>query len=117
LPYLAILERLLRAVAGAQAALLLDPNGEVVVQTTGSDERHRLIGAYHGIALGAARRMVERHEVGRIGQITCRYDRGTVLLTLLKDGYYLVIALASGVSPAVGLWRSAEARVALDAEL
>jgi tetratricopeptide (TPR) repeat protein len=28
LPYLAILERLLRAVAGAEAALLLDPNGK-----------------------------------------------------------------------------------------
>jgi predicted regulator of Ras-like GTPase activity (Roadblock/LC7/MglB family) len=49
-----------------------------------------LIGAYHGIALGAAQRAASRHEVGHIGQVTCRYDQGTVVLTLLKDGYYLV---------------------------
>jgi predicted regulator of Ras-like GTPase activity (Roadblock/LC7/MglB family) len=117
LPYLAILERLLQAVAGAQAALLLDPSGEVVVQAGERDFRHRLIGAYQGIALGAAQRGAERAEVGRIGQVSCRYDQGTVVLTSLKDGYYLVVSLATGVSPASGQWHSAEARLALDAEL
>lgn len=117
MPYLAILEKLLRAVIGAQAALLLDPNGEVVVQAGVKDDRHRLIGAYQGIALGAAQRTTDRLEMGRIGQVSCRYDGGSVVLTPLKDGYYLIVSLATDASLALGLWHSAEARQALDAEL
>jgi predicted regulator of Ras-like GTPase activity (Roadblock/LC7/MglB family) len=117
LPYLLILERLLRAIAGARAALLLDPNGEVVVETGAKDVKHRLIGAYQGIALTTARRAAERHDVGRISQFCCRYAFGTVALTALKDDYYLVVSLAPEASLAAGLWHSAVARDALNAEL
>jgi predicted regulator of Ras-like GTPase activity (Roadblock/LC7/MglB family) len=119
LPYLLILERLLRAVAGARAALLLDPNGEVVVDTGAKDlqHQHRLIGAYQGIALATARRALERHAVGRIDQLTCRYALGTVALTALKDDYYLVLALSPEASLGTGLYHSARAREELNAEL
>jgi predicted regulator of Ras-like GTPase activity (Roadblock/LC7/MglB family) len=116
-PYLLILERLLRAVAGARAALLLDPNGEVVVEAGTRDLRHRLIGAYQGIALAAARRAAERHDVGAISQFCGRYVGGTVALTSLKDDYYLVVLLAPEASLALGLWHSSLARDALNAEL
>jgi len=117
LPYLLILERLLAAIAGARAALLLDPNGEVVVEAGAKDVRHRLIGAYQGIALSAARRATSRHEVGSIVQFCCRYAGGAVVLTSLKDDYYLIVLLAPEASLAVGLWHSASARDALNVEL
>jgi len=116
-PYLAILEKLLRAMAGAHAALLLDANGEVVVQAGAKDVRHRLIGAYQGIAFAAARRAAERHEIGPIDQFCCRYATGTVALTALKDDYYLIVSLAPEASLAVCLWHSALAREELNVEL
>ena len=117
MPYLLILERLLRAVAGAHAALLLDPNGEVVVEAGIKDVRHRLIGAYQGIALARARQAAQRHDIGRIAHFCCRYASGTVALTALKDDYYLIVSLAPEASLAVGLWHSAAAREELNAEL
>jgi predicted regulator of Ras-like GTPase activity (Roadblock/LC7/MglB family) len=117
LPYLLILERLLRAVAGAHAALLLDAYGEVVVEAGAKDLRHRLIGAYQGIAFATARRAAERHEIGPIDQFCCRYTLGTIALTVLKDDYYLIVSLAPEASLAVSLWHSARARDELNAEL
>ena len=117
MPYLLILERLLRVLVGAHAALLLDAYGEVVVEAGAKDLRHRLIGAYQGIAFATARRAVERHEMGPIDQFCCRYDLGTIALTALKDDYYLIVSLAPEASLAVSLWHSARARDELNAEL
>ena len=117
MPYLLILERLLRTIAGAEAALLFDQNGEVVVQAGAKDERHRLIGAYQGIGLATAARAATRYETGRITQISCRFEGGTIVLTPLNDGYYLIVSLAPTANLAVGLWHSAEARASLNAEL
>jgi hypothetical protein len=49
--YLSLLEELVKSVRGAEAALLLDAEGEVVVDTGPRSERHRLIGAYQGLVL------------------------------------------------------------------
>ncbi len=117
MPYLAILEKLLRAMAGAHAALLLDAYGEVVVEAGAKDMRHRLIGAYQGIAFATARRAAERHEIGQIDQFCCRYATGTIALTALKDDYYLIVSLAPEASLAACLWHSALAREELNVEL
>jgi predicted regulator of Ras-like GTPase activity (Roadblock/LC7/MglB family) len=117
LPYLAALERLLRAVTGAQAALLFDGVGEVVVEAGARDYRHRLIGAYQGIGLAAAQRTVQRYAGGGIDHILCRYARGTVILRPLKDGYYLVVSLGPEAGLAQGIRHSAHAQEELDAAL
>jgi predicted regulator of Ras-like GTPase activity (Roadblock/LC7/MglB family) len=117
LPYLAALERLLRAVAGAQAALLFDGVGEVVVEAGAKDYRHRLIGAYQGIGLAAAERTMKRYAAGGIRHILCRYARGTVILRPLKDGYYLVVSLSPEAVLAQGIRHSARAQEELDAAL
>lgn len=98
-PYLRLLERLLRTITGSQAALLLDAQGEVVVETGARDDRHRLIAAYQGIGLAMAQRATARFATGPIGYMVGRYAWGSVLLRPLKDGYYLVISL----SPEAGL--------------
>lgn len=117
MPYQFFLEDLVARLAGAQAALLLDSEGEVVVEAGARDERHRLIGAYQGIVLADARRILDRYEGGELGLIVCRYSRGTVILRPLKDGYYLIVAIAPEASLAQGLQRSAQAWERLQAIL
>jgi predicted regulator of Ras-like GTPase activity (Roadblock/LC7/MglB family) len=77
------------------------------------DERHRLLGAYQGIALGHARREAARYGVGPVHELTSRYERGDVIMQPLKEGYYLVLVLDAGASLALGrhLMRPAQARM------
>jgi predicted regulator of Ras-like GTPase activity (Roadblock/LC7/MglB family) len=117
MPYQALLDDLVRRVDGAPAALLLDSEGEVVVEAGVRDERHRLIGAYQGIALVAARRIVERYQAGTLGLIVCRYASRSVILRPLAHGYYLILALAPQAGLAQGLRHSAETAARLQAEL
>lgn len=101
---------------GAEGALLLDSEGEVVVQV-GNEFRHRLIGAYQGITLAIARRIGARHGVGSVQSLTCRYSQAALVLRPLKDGYYFVLALAPGGGLADAERRSETARRRIDQEL
>ena len=102
---------------GAEGALLLDSEGEVVVQAGAGDYRHRLVGAYQGIALAIARRIGTRHDLGAVESLTCRYSRGALILRPLKDGYYFVLAIASGDVLAEAVRRSEGTRRRIDQEL
>ena len=117
MPYRGILEQLLDRVAGARTALLLDTQGEVVVGAGDLDERQRLIGAYQGIALGMASRTAGRFDAGEIGSLVWRHEAGTVVLSTLKDGYYLVLSLGPEALPALAARRSDEARSRLNEEI
>jgi predicted regulator of Ras-like GTPase activity (Roadblock/LC7/MglB family) len=118
-PYLRLLERLLASVPDASAALLLDGNGEVVVEAGPrvDRDRHRLIGAYQGIALHTARQSMERHDVGAISCLVCRYRSGSVILRPLRDGYYLLVALTPEAGLGRALYVSGEIGRELDVEL
>ena len=101
---------------GAEGALLLDSEGEVVVQV-GGDFRHRLIGAYQGISLAIARRIGTRHGTGAVESLTCRYSGAALVLRPLKDGYYFVLAMTPGGGLADAERRSESARRRIDQEL
>jgi hypothetical protein len=101
----------------ADAALLLDAEGEVAFQSGARDERHRLIGAYQGIGLTAARRTLARHRAGGIRYMVCRYAQGIVILRPLKDGYYLVLSLPVDGRVAEGIHHSERIQEKLDREL
>jgi predicted regulator of Ras-like GTPase activity (Roadblock/LC7/MglB family) len=116
-PYRRILESLLARVKGARTALLLDAQGEVVVGAGDLDERQRLIGAYQGIALGMASRTAERFDAGDVRALVSRHEGGAVVLTTLKDGYYLVVSLDPRAVPAAAARHCEEARRRLDQEL
>ena len=49
------------------------------------DDRHRLVGAYQGIALGEAQRAAARHDVGPVHELVSCYEQGYVILHPLKD--------------------------------
>jgi len=117
LPYRRILETLLARIAGAHTALLLDVQGEVVVGAGDLGERQRLIGAYQGIALGMASRTADRFEAGDIRSLIWRHEGGSVVLTTLKDGYYLVVSLGRESLPAVAVRHCEDARARLDVEI
>lgn len=112
-----ILDELVRSVPGAEGALLLDSEGEVVVQAGAGDYRHRLIGAYQGIALAIARRIGTRHGVGALESLTCRYSGAALVLRPLKDGYYFVLAIAPGGGLADAVRQSESTRRRIDQEL
>ncbi len=117
MPYRRILETLLARIAGARTALLLDVQGEVVVGAGDLGERQRLIGAYQGILLGMASRTAGRFGAGDIRSLVWRHDGGSVVLTTLKDGYYLVVSLDRRGLPAVAARHCQAARVRLDEEI
>jgi predicted regulator of Ras-like GTPase activity (Roadblock/LC7/MglB family) len=101
--YQRFLDKLLTSVKGSQAALLMDQEGELVVQVGEREERHRLIGAYQGLALAQLKRVTEKCEMGGIGYVVRRHEGGNVVVRPLKDGYYLVLSMAPGAptGPAV----------------
>jgi predicted regulator of Ras-like GTPase activity (Roadblock/LC7/MglB family) len=117
LPYRVILESLLARIAGARTALLLDAQGEVVVGAGDLGERQRLVGAYQGIALGIASRTADRLDTGDVRSLVSRHDDGTVVLTTLRDGYYLVVSLGREALPAVAARHCEDARARLDVEI
>jgi predicted regulator of Ras-like GTPase activity (Roadblock/LC7/MglB family) len=115
--YLSTLEALLASLKGAHAALLLDSEGEVVVEAGDKQWRHRLIGAYEGIALADLRRIVKRHEMGGLVYLTRRHAGGSVILRPLKDGYYLMISLGPEAAVGEAVHRSELTRAALNEDL
>lgn len=117
MPYRLVLESLLRSVRGAQAALMFDALGDVVLEAGERQYRYRLIGAYQGIALATAQRTLTRHAAGDVQYMLCRYDAGHVILRPLKDGYYLVVSVTHDGDLAHGIHRSAEAQRRMNAEL
>jgi predicted regulator of Ras-like GTPase activity (Roadblock/LC7/MglB family) len=116
MPYQRLLDELVRAV-DATGALLLDAEGEIVVEGGVRDYRHRLIGAYKGLALATVRKTVARHGAGDIAYLLYRYTDGVVILRPLKDGYYLVLSLPVGGRVGEGLHHSGRAQESLNREL
>ncbi len=117
MPYRSILDELLAQVPGSQTALLLDGQGEVVVGAGDLDERHRLIGAYQGIALGMVARTASRFGVGSIDTLVWRHADGSVILATLHDGYYLVLALGPRAPAGRARHRCERARDQLNQEI
>jgi predicted regulator of Ras-like GTPase activity (Roadblock/LC7/MglB family) len=117
MPYRLLLESLVSSVRGARAALMLDPAGEVVLEAGERADQHRLVAAYQGILLSAARRTLESHAAGGIHYLLCRYRAGQVILRPLKDGYYLVLSLSADSDLAHGIHYSGEAQAGMNAAL
>jgi predicted regulator of Ras-like GTPase activity (Roadblock/LC7/MglB family) len=117
MPYQALLDGLVRSVVGVRGVLLLDAEGEVVVQAGERGDAQRLLGAYHGIALAQVRRSHARLACGSVEYVLGRFTGGDVIVRPLKDGYYIVVALGPGANVGRGLHRSAELQRRMNARL
>lgn len=97
------LAELVRQVPGATGAILVDGDGEAVVVyappgEVGLDgftgeERIKLVGAYHTIALRDAAQLSARFALGQTACLVHRYEAGTVVTKPLSGGYALVLVL------------------------
>jgi predicted regulator of Ras-like GTPase activity (Roadblock/LC7/MglB family) len=117
MPYKKILEELLRGLPGAMAAVLLDAQGELVVEAGDGDPRHRLIGAYQGIALSRLERFSSEYPTGKVGLVVSRHSLGQVVVSPLKDGYFLVLSLTNHANVALSVHLLAKASVLVNQEL
>ena len=117
MPYQSLLQALVGSVDGALGALLMDASGEVVVEAGNGEERHRLIGAYQGIALMRLRTAEDRCDTGLVEYVHCRHVGGHVILRPLRDGYYMVLSLAPGANVGQALFRSADTQSRMNAAL
>jgi hypothetical protein len=116
MPYQRLLDELIQSVR-ADAALLMDEEGEVAIQSGERDERHRLIGAYQGIGLSTARKTLARHDGSPIRYMLCRYSSAVIILRPLKDGYYLVLSFPVDGRIAEGIHHSERIQEKLNREL
>jgi hypothetical protein len=116
MPYQRLLDELIQSVR-ADAALLMDEEGEVAIQSGERHERHRLIGAYQGIGLSTARRTLARHDGSPIRYMLCRYAAAAIILRPLKDGYYLVVSFPADGRIAEGIHHSERIQEKLNREL
>ena len=117
MPYQRLLDELLDSVEGAQGAVLLDSEGEVVVEAGARDFRHRLIGAYQGIALATAHKTLGRYAESGIRYLLCRYAWGIVLLRPCREGYFLILSLDPDAQVWIGLHRTEVAQHLMDEHL
>ena len=95
MPYQRILDELLRSVGGRRGALLLDAEGEVVIQAGHARPRHRLIGAYQGIGAGHGAQdagRARRQRAHPLHAVPLRRGQSSSC-GRSKDGYYLVVSL------------------------
>jgi predicted regulator of Ras-like GTPase activity (Roadblock/LC7/MglB family) len=112
-----ILEELVALVPFAKSALLFDHQGEVVAAAGAKEELDHLVGAYQGLALTAARGAADRCAAGDVRQMVCRYEKASVVVHPLKDGYYLVLVLGKDALPPVAAHQASVAAEALNVEI
>jgi predicted regulator of Ras-like GTPase activity (Roadblock/LC7/MglB family) len=117
MPYKKILMDLLQDLPGAHAAVLLDAQGELVVEAGDGDARHRLIGAYQGIALSRLEKLANDYPTGSVRALVSRHTQGQVVVTPLKDGYFLVLSLTPHANIALGVHLLAKTAVLVNQEL
>ena len=100
-PYQRLLDHLLHAVRGTQAALLLDAQGELVVEAGTRDVRHRLIGAYQGIGLAITELDLTRCAIGSRGALALAANRSISKLDLSCNRIGNAAAMALAANPAI----------------
>ena len=87
---------------GAIGAVLLDWEGEAIASYSGSPLLELdLIGAHHGIILDIARDAAGRQtgiSAGDITSIAITTSIGRLVISIIKDGYYVILALPRSVS-------------------
>ncbi len=95
----------------------MDSVGELVLAAGERSETHHLIAAHQGIALTRLRRLAERYGHGALRSLVFRHANGCVVLTPLRDGYYLVLTLGREADVARCVYASGLVQERMDQEL
>jgi predicted regulator of Ras-like GTPase activity (Roadblock/LC7/MglB family) len=121
-PFHEILGELLRTCPGAVGAIFLDHEGESVALRSDrifdiGEYGLKAIGAYSGLFLNNAQRIVSNLDGGAPDRLTITFEHARVLSCPLKEGYYLVLVVDHNSSEAVAWQRLGHCREALLAEM
>lgn len=119
MPYQRLMSALVSELDGAAGAVFLDQEGESVVTTERSLAKYELqvIGAYAGIFLSQVRRVSDGLDFGRTEYFKLQCTESTLLITDLKDGYYLVLVLHPAANEALAWQRLKHVRDEFIADL
>jgi predicted regulator of Ras-like GTPase activity (Roadblock/LC7/MglB family) len=119
MPFQYLLTNLLVDVPGAQGAVFLDSEGETVECVTRKSTPYelKLEGAYHGIFLRRAVRLVQAMGGGEPQRIDIAGTQLFVMSRPLKGGYYLVLVMDPGAPIYRATSAMQRAGVALDREI
>lgn len=95
MPFQYLLTNLMVDVPGAHGAIFLDPEGEFVEYVTRRSTPYELKveGAYHGLLLRSAGRLLRGAKGGEVVEVAVAGSRLKVLSRRLKGGYYLVLVM------------------------
>ena len=105
-----ILHELIATTNGALAALFLDYEGEtveLVCEHDLDDHNLRILGAYQGIFLTQLRTMCTGIGAGDPHRFKVEFEMNAVLISDIKDGYYLVLLVDRSVNEGYA-WRRLE---------
>lgn len=88
-----ILEGIVRRVPGAVGAVFADWEGEPVDQFAHVPPLDiQLVGAHWGVVWSQATRRLAQHELGAVEELLIEGERAIVLVRLVTEGYFVVLA-------------------------
>lgn len=91
----AILEGLVSAIGGAQAAIFLDGDGEAIAQAGNTEIDLRLLGAWKEIQLDHIREITARLGLGAVHAVLFSLDEGNELIIPVSGEYCLLLFLSA----------------------
>ena len=99
MPFKNLLKTLVETVPGADGAVFADWEGEVVdLFSANEDHDHvRFVGAHHGVLLDAVKRASETADLGEMQYMVIQSEKIDYITAPVHDGYYLVLAVQSGM--------------------
>ena len=90
-----ILDDLVAAVQGAQAAIFLDDEGETISQSGDKNFDVQLIGAWKEIELDRIKDISKRHKLGEVQAVLFSLDQINELVVPVADEYCLLLLLSA----------------------
>jgi hypothetical protein len=120
-PFQPVLSALLDRAEGARGAVLCDYEGEfvelVVRDPDVSEYEMKVFGAQMAAAWSSLQESATEHGAGGIVEMRITCAGGTLLCRALRDGYYVVLLLRSGVPQSTAAFLLRNTASALSAEL
>ncbi|HEY4707306.1 MAG TPA: roadblock/LC7 domain-containing protein [Thermodesulfobacteriota bacterium] len=79
--------------AVANGAIMIDRDGEIVASWATAPLEMDLIGAHHGIILSIVKDISSRHGLSTVRHVAITTDKARLVISTLKEGYCIVMAL------------------------
>jgi len=95
MPFRKILKNLVESMPGAIGAVFADYEGETVDFYSSNDEPYQLkvIGAHNCAILNLINKAQKKVRGGDVSTVTLKMDNFSIIITPVKQGYYLLVTL------------------------